>query len=211
MKDARTGRLIVFEGIDGTGKSTQIQLLGNYLRGLGHDILITREPTDGTFGQRIRALFSDRQRVSREEELELFLADRREHVELELAPALAAGRIILCDRYFLSTVAYQGANGLDPLRVLKMNDFAPEPDLALILEVSVATSLCRITKGRNEQLNDFEQADSLRRVKTIFDELDLPYIIRIDAEQDLDTVHQAIIAQVEPCLPQPVTEPFCQS
>lgn len=211
MKDARNGRLIVFEGIDGTGKSTQIKLLGSYLQKRGHDVLITREPTDGTYGRRIRALFTDRLRVSREEELELFLADRREHVERELLPALAAGRIILCDRYFLSTVAYQGANGLPPSAVLEMNNFAPDPDIALILEVSVATSLHRITTGRNEQLNDFEQADSLQRVKRIFDELDLPYIIRIDAEQALDAVHKAIVAHVEPCLPQPATEPLCQS
>lgn len=212
MIDVQPGRLIVLEGIDGTGKSTQIDLLGSYLRARGHDVLVTREPTDGVYGRKIRALFANRKQVSRQEELELFLDDRRDHVERELAPALAAGKIILCDRYFLSTVAYQGANGFDPLTVLAQNRFAPSPDIALILEVSIATSLRRITEGRREELNDFEQADSLRRVKAIFESLDLPYIVRIDAENTIEDTHRAIVAAVESrLLPKRMEEPLTQS
>lgn len=206
MKEVQPGKLIVFEGIDGTGKSTQIQMLGDTLKTKGYDVLVTREPTDGVYGRRIREHFTQRDKISREEELELFIADRRDHVERELNPALKEGKIVLCDRYFLSTVAYQGANGADPATVLSLNSFAPTPHIALILEVSVATSLHRITQGRKDQLNDFEQADTLKRVKTIFDGLDLPYIIRVDAEQDLHAVHKDIMTRVLPNLPQPILE-----
>jgi len=206
MKHAFPGRLIVFEGIDGTGKSTQILLLGEYLRRAGHEVLVTREPTDGKYGRKIRSLYADRKQVSRREELDLFLADRREHCETELMPALKAGTIVLCDRYFLSTVAYQGANGFDPLTILNENNFAPDPDLALIFEVSIATSLKRITQGRGEQLNDFEQEESLTKVRAIFDLLDLPYITRINAEQTIEHIHRAVIGAIKHVVPQPLPE-----
>jgi len=204
------GRLIVFEGIDGTGKSTQIRLLHEYLLRRGLQVLLTREPTDGPYGRRIRRLYGDRKQVDRREELELFLADRHEHVETELLPALARGTIVLCDRYFLSTVAYQGANGCDPAEILARNDFAPDPDLALLFEVDIATSLRRITIGRGEELNDFEQAETLARVSAIFSGLDLPYIYRIDAERSIEQVHLEVISAVGRVLPQSVMEPLVE-
>lgn len=207
---ALPGRLIVFEGIDGTGKSTQISLLGKYLGDRGHEVVVTREPTDGPFGRRIRELYADRGRVSRQEELDLFLADRRDHVETLLLPALSKGKIVLCDRYFLSTVAYQGANGFDPSEILRLNDFAPVPDLALIFEVSVATSLQRITAGRGEELNDFEQEETLTRVSAIFAALDLPYIRRIHAENGIAEIHRDVVSAVRTVLTQPVPEPLAQ-
>jgi len=210
MNHALPGRLIVFEGIDGTGKSTQIRLLHEYLSRRGLTVLLTREPTEGPYGQRIRRLYSDRKQLDYREELELFLADRREHVETELLPALAQGTIVLCDRYFLSTVAYQGANGCDPAEILARNDFAPDPDLALVFEVSIATSLERITIGRGEELNDFEQAETLARVSSIFSGLDLPYICRINAERSIEQVHRDVISAVDHVLPQSVTEPFVE-
>ena len=101
-----SGKLIVFEGIDGTGKSTQLTLLEKVLRELQIPVVSTREPTEGTYGRRIRALYTDRGSFSLQDELQLFLADRREHVRECIAPALAAGKIVLCDRYVLSTIAY---------------------------------------------------------------------------------------------------------
>jgi dTMP kinase len=111
MKRSKKGLLIVFEGIDGTGKSTQMSLLATALRQQGLEVLETREPTMGKFGQQIRALYNNRNGVTPEQELELFLADRREHVQNLLMPALMEGKIVLCDRYFLSTAAYQGCLG----------------------------------------------------------------------------------------------------
>ncbi|WP_136797971.1 dTMP kinase [Desulfosediminicola ganghwensis] len=200
MKHELPGRLIVFEGIDGTGKTTQIPLLADYLTNLGHKVQVTREPTTGQYGQKIRELYVQRTSVSREEELQLFIADRREHIEQLVMPALEKGEIVLCDRYYLSTAAYQGANGFDPMEIIKLNQFAPEPDIALIFEVSVDTSLERITNGRGEQLNDFEQEESLTRVSRIFSELDLPFIRRINAEKPIEEVHRSVVEAVKPVL-----------
>ncbi|MFV0437665.1 MAG: dTMP kinase [Desulfopila sp.] len=204
MNHSLPGRLIVFEGIDGTGKSTQAKLLGDFLRHGGYQVLVTREPTDGEYGQKIRKLYSDRTLVSKKEELELFLADRRQHVETELIPALTAGQIVVCDRYFLSTIAYQGANGFACADLLRRNSFAPDPDLALILEVSTATSRRRITSGRGERPNAFEQEEMLDRVSALFARLDLPYIRRIDAETPVEAIHREVVSAVRQVLPQPV-------
>jgi dTMP kinase len=194
------GLLIVFEGIDGTGKSTQMSLLATTLKMKGFDVIETREPTNGQFGQQIRALYTNRQGVSREQELELFLADRREHVQTLLTPALQQGKVILCDRYFLSTAAYQGAVGFSPVAIIEKNSFAPDPDLALLFSVPPQIGIERITAGRGDTLNDFEQEATLQKVAAIFDSLELPYIQRIDASGSIESVHQAVMQAVTPLL-----------
>lgn len=197
---ARKGLLIVFEGTDGTGKSTQLHLLNQYLQDRGYPVIATREPTEGAYGKKIRSLYTHRNTCSREEELELFLADRREHVQHLLTPALAQGKIILCDRYFLSTAAYQGARGFNPEHILQMNHFAPDPDLALLFQTSLDTGLNRITSGRGEKLNDFEQKDSLSQVATIFANIKRSYIQPIDANGSIEEVQRQVLCCVLPLL-----------
>lgn len=196
----RQGFLIVFEGTDGTGKSTQLQLLYDALQEAGYPVMSTREPTDGKYGQEIRQLYKNRHKYSNEEELELFLADRKEHVNQILAPALEGGDIILCDRYFLSTAAYQGANGFDPEVILARNSFAPDPDLALLFQVPIDIGLTRITSGRGETLNDFEQAENLQKVAAIFAAIDRPYIKKIDAAGSIESVHRMVMNHVSDLL-----------
>ena len=195
--DTPSGKLIVFEGIDGTGKTTQLTLLAKTLIDRSYPVVSTREPTDGTFGRKIRDLYNNRESVSRQEELELFLADRRQHVQEVLAPALHAGKIILCDRYVLSTVAYQGAAGFSPQEILARNDFAPTPDLALLFQAAPDVGIARITGKRGESLNDFERADTLARVAEIFSSLNQSYIRRIDATRGIAAVHESVINAVE--------------
>lgn len=197
----KTGLLIVFEGIDGTGKSTQLSLLAEFLRLKGLKVVETREPTNGPFGKKIRDLYTNRAAASREEELDLFLADRQEHVRNLIKPALCRGEIVLCDRYYLSTVAYQGAVGFSPATILEKNSFAPEPDMALLFCAPPQTTVARITGQRGEALNDFEQETSLQKVATIFDNLQLPCIHRIDATQSINEVHDAVVRAVVPLLP----------
>lgn len=194
------GLLIVFEGTDGTGKSTQLNLLWRYLIAHGYPVITTREPTEGRYGRKIRKLYTNRHNHSPEEELELFLADRREHVTTLLLPALEKGTIVLCDRYFLSTAAYQGAIGFDPESILEQNTFAPDPDVALLFRASLETGLKRITSGRGDALNDFEQRESLEKVAAIFAAIKRPYIRIIDAEGSIDDVHQRVLQQVTPLL-----------
>jgi dTMP kinase len=194
------GILIAVEGIDGTGKSTQVGLLAQYLRGKGCTVIQTREPTDGPYGRKIRQLYSDRSQCSPEEELELFVEDRRRHVQEVIDPALAEGHIVLTDRYYFSTAAYQGAAGLDPEEVFAKNSFAPEPDLVILLTMEPETSLARIRDLRGEELNAFEQEEQLHRVASLFASFDNPCILRIDAGGTLDQVGRKIQAAVETLL-----------
>lgn len=200
-KLSKQGVLIVFEGTDGTGKSTQLQLLSQYLQKIGYPVVATREPTEGRYGKKIRALYLNRCQYSREEELEMFLADRREHVRELLLPALKQGKVVLCDRYFLSTAAYQGARGFDPESILQKNNFAPDPDLALLFQVPLETGLERITSGRGDELNDFEQKENLNRVAVLFSSIKRPYIQPIDASGSIEEVHRQVIHYVTPLLP----------
>jgi dTMP kinase len=197
MERKRRGLLIAFEGIDGTGKSSQLQMLGATLVQLGHQVVMTREPTDGAYGRKIRSLFTSRFQITPAEELELFMADRREHVREVIEPALRAGRIVLTDRYYLSTAAYQGAVGQDPEAIMAANEaFAPVPDLVLLLTLPPDQSIHRIRALRGEVLNDFEQEEALIRVAGIFAGLDRYYIAWVDAAGSLAEVRDRVEARV---------------
>lgn len=202
-ESARSGLLIAFEGIDGTGKSTQIRLLAEKLTGRGYQVLATCEPTDGPYGRKIRELFTKRHHVSAEEELELFIADRREHVREVIKPALAEGKIVLTDRYYFSTAAYQGAAGQDPEKIIEMNEaFAPLPDLVLLLLVPTQVGVNRIKTFRQETPNDFEKESSLEKVAAVFAGLNRDFIKRLDGTQSVQEVHESIMVQVEDLLKQ---------
>lgn len=189
--------LIAIEGIDGTGKTSQVQSLGAYLQAKGMEVVVTREPTDGPYGQRIRALYTNRQAASPEEELELFIADRREHVADCIQPALSRGAVVVTDRYYYSTAAYQGARGADPQEIFRRNRFAPVPDLVLLLTLDIESSLRRIREQRQETLNDFERAEQLAKVAALFSAFDDPAIVRIDASGSFEEVEQQIRKTVD--------------
>jgi len=196
------GSLIAFEGIDGTGKSTQIALLRDVLQAKGLDVVLTREPTDGAYGQQIRQLYQARASVSHQEELALFLADRREHVGQIIAPALAQGKVVLTDRYYFSTAAYQGLFGVDPEGIIRQNEaFAPVPDLVILFELSPEQAVRRIQTYRQEVLNHFEQEESLRLVAQVFARVQRQYLKRIDASLPIGVVHAQIVALVASMLP----------
>lgn len=194
---AGRGALIVLEGIDGAGKSTQHARLARRLEAEGYGVVASREPTDGPHGRRIREIArAGRQAVSAEEEVRLFLDDRREHVERVIAPALSAGQVVLLDRYYLSTIAYQGALGIDTGFIQQANEsFAPPPDLALLLMLPVAEALARIRAGRAGGLDvTFERADYLERVAAIFRRMPERFDPRVtevrivDASGDVDAI-----------------------
>ena len=191
------GRLIAFEGLDGAGKSTQLRRLAAALRAAGHDVVETREPTDGAFGRRIRAMASSGARVAPEEELRWFLEDRREHVATVLRPGLAAGAIVLTDRYFLSTVAYQGARGLDAAQLLADAEAEfPLPDLVLLIDVDPERGLARVAGRAGVAEPAFEDSRLLADVAAIFRTLARPYVARIDGREEPDSVEAEIRAVV---------------
>ena len=189
------GWLIVFEGIDGAGKSTQVGLLAHALEAQGRTVVTTREPTDGPHGARIRRLSSEGAAVSLEEELELFIEDRKEHVREVIAPALSRGEVVISDRYYLSNVAYQGARGLSPGEVLERNEaLFPQPMAALLLEASPRQALGRV-EARGEALNlAYEREDFLVRVAGIYAEIDRPYLLRVAGDGSPTDVHQRVMA-----------------
>ena len=196
----KKGCLIVFEGIDGTGKSTQLQLLADQLQAKGIPVVTTREPTEGFYGQKIRALYTNRQQITKKEELQLFIQDRKDHVDNLIHPALVEKKVVLCDRYYLSTMAYQGAAGMDPKIIFEMNSFAPDPDLALLFRLDPVLSVQRITGKRGDTLNDFEQLESLKKVSRIFESMNFPFIHRVEAEQSVNDVHKKVMEVTMSCL-----------
>ena len=197
MDNKKKGILIAIEGIDGTGKSTQLKLLAGYLRDKGCTVVETREPTDGEYGQQIRKLYVNRDKFTLEEELELFIEDRRQHVRELIDPALAEGKLVLTDRYYFSTAAYQGAAGMDPVEVFNRNSFAPRPDLVILLTMSPEVSLVRIQDIRGEDLNDFEQEEQLRKVAELFASFEDPNIRRVSADAPLESVAREVQRTVD--------------
>jgi dTMP kinase len=184
--------LIVFEGLDGSGKTTQLLWLAGALRAAGHPVVTTREPTDGAFGRRIRAMAKGQEPPLPEEELRWFMEDRREHVSGVIVPALARGEIVLSDRYYLSSVSYQGARGLGWAGILARSEAEfPIPDLAVLLEIDPRQALARVReRGRTEPL--FEQADFLARVAALYRELPCAYVERIDGRREPEQVREAV-------------------
>jgi dTMP kinase len=181
---------IVFEGIDGSGKTTQAKLLASHFESLGVPIVLTREPSDGAVGLRIRSMTT---RPSPEEETRLFTEDRRDHTNRVILPALDRGETVICDRYVYSSVAYQGARGVDIGRILADNSvFAPAADVTFLLEIPPDTALGRIRAGRSSPLSPFEVREHLQAVAAIYRRLDDPFVCRIDAALPVEDVSARI-------------------
>ena len=191
------GVFIVLEGIDGTGKSTQARRLGEWFEKHGREVVLSREPTDGPWGRKLRESAATG-RLSPQDELQYFLNDRRQHVAEKITPSLAAGKVVILDRYYFSTMAYQGARGFDPAEIRRMNEeFAPVPDILLILDLDVGTAHARIGH-RGDSTNEFEKHESLMRCREIFLSLrDEPFVRVIDSNAPLDEVSERIRKAVE--------------
>jgi dTMP kinase len=168
-----TGTFITFEGIDGSGKSTQLRLLANYLRAQGCDPIVTREPGGTPVGLRLRtALLDAQEQVDPLTELLVFAADRAQHVRRVLRPALVDGAVVISDRYADATRAYQGAGrGFSPELISEIIKLATEglvPDLTLLFDVTVEESINRTTRrstrNKRDRL-DIEKEDFHTRVR----------------------------------------------
>jgi dTMP kinase len=192
------GLFIVIEGIDGTGKSTQVKRLGEWFAASGREVVLSREPTDFPWGKKLRASASTG-RLSPEDELQYFLNDRRQHVEELISPSLAAGKVVILDRYYFSSMAYQGSRGFDPQEIRRLNEaFAPVPDFLLILDLDVDEALVRIGV-RDETADEFEKRDNLERCREIFLSLrDEPFARVISASGSQDEISVKIQAAVSP-------------
>jgi len=199
-RQPQKGLLVVLEGIDGSGKTTQARSLLRRLRYRGHKAVFFREPTRGKWGRAIKKLAARADSLTPDEELNLFVQDRRENVEKNLKPALEAGKIVVLDRYYFSTIAYQGAKGIDTGRIRRKNEaFAVKPDLVIVLDVDAGAGLARI-RGRKTRDELFEREDYLARVRDIFLGFKGPRFVHLDGRGDRRSVGRAIWARVEPLL-----------
>jgi dTMP kinase len=187
-------KLIVFEGIDGSGKTSLSRLFLKYLTQKGIPAVWLREPTDSALGDKIRSVAQNSEQISPQQELDYFIQDRRWDVENNILPALQSGKTVVLDRYFYSNACYQGARGLDMNAIIDLNlAFAPQPDLTFIIDVDVDRALGRISSSRPGLAMLFEKKDFLLKVRSNYLKLTGPQLAHIDGNRDIDTVLADII------------------
>lgn len=169
-KRLKRGVLIAIEGIDGAGKTTQAKILVETLTKKGYFVVGLHEPTGGKWGKKIKELARNgRHKTKPETELDLFYLDRLEDVGKNIRPSLQEKKIVIMDRYYFSSVAYQGERGLNPDYIEKKNEtIAPIPDITIILDLDPEVSLKRIRHKRNVTPNHFERKKYLERVRQAF-------------------------------------------
>ena len=169
--------LINLEGIDGCGKSTQSQLLMDEFEKNDEKTILLKEPTNGKYGRKLWEMLSGKIEATTEEILELFVMDRKEHVDQKINPALNEGKIVLMDRYYYSTMAYQAAAGIDVKRIRKDNKFAPKPDIVLIFDLPADLAMKRV---RGHSVADvFEKEEHLEKVRKAYLNLEDDPLVRI--------------------------------
>ena len=171
------GVLVNLEGIDGCGKSTQSKLLLEKLEGEGEKVIILKEPTKRPHGQKLWDVLHGKRKATNEEILELFVLDRIQHVEEKIQPALDDGTVILMDRYYYSSMAYQVAGGIDVEEIREKHVFAPKPDIVLIFDLPVSIALERV-KGHSNA-DEFEKEEHLEKVREAYLDLGNDPLVRI--------------------------------
>ena len=198
-------RFIVIDGPDGAGKSTQVEMLARALRAGGLNVCQVRDPGGTAIGEKIRAILLDRKHdeMSVRCELMLYMASRAQLAEQVIRPALAAGQCVLGDRYISSTVAYQGAGGLDTESILAAGRIAVGdawPDLTIILDLPVALGLERVCAkhGKPRGLDRMESKDLAfhRKVRELFLKQatdDSQHFAVIDAAGEIEQVHRQLM------------------
>lgn len=170
IKNSYPGKLIVLEGLDGSGLSTQANLLGDFLIKKDYQVVLTKEPTlDSEAGKKIRKILDKKEKISPQKFQELFTKDRKGHLEKLIIPALKEGKIVISDRYFFSSFAYGTADGLDLNRLIKLNDNFLLPDITFLLKVSPEVCLERIQKrNKSEERTLFEEKEKLAKVWQVY-------------------------------------------
>ena len=190
------GKFIVIEGLDGCGKSTQIKLLGNKLINSGKEVLLTEEQTKGAVGRLIVQVLNGKIFLPLDSLQLLFVADRSDHLYQTIEPALKEGKVVICDRYFWSTVAY-GSLELDKNWLLKIHRYCRRPDMTIFIDISPEECLKRINK-RGDQKDIFEKKEKLIQIRESYFWLmnKFPDTIVIDGEQSILAMADEIFKQI---------------
>ncbi len=205
----KNGLFIVVDGIDGSGKSEIVKMLHNYLfsKHKRYRILTTREPTHGKYGNKIREMLREEKdpKSNKEKIMRLFIKDRQEHLRNTIEPFLKKSggdelNIVICDRYYYSTIAFQGAQGLDMKSLINKNKNFRKPDISLILDADPYLALKRIENRAKEK---FEQLDIMEKIRANF--LELPKLLSdnikiIDSNKSLNEAFEDIKKEVDKVL-----------
>ncbi len=202
----KRGLFITFEGADGCGKTTQLKLLAEYLIQKGYEVLITREPGAKGLGEKIREILLNYDgEVSDRCESFLFLADRAQHIDMVINPAVSRGCIVLCDRHTDSSVAYQGYGRQLPVDRIKMlNELAVNgrhPDLTLVFDIDVETSMARV--GQQKDRMESAGNEFFNRVRQGYLEIakEEPERVKvIDASKSIEEIHLVVTKLAEDVL-----------
>lgn len=194
-KNSYGGLFVVFEGLDGSGQSTQVELLRDYFVGQNQAVLLTKEPTRWTkAGKRIREVLDEKIQTEPLKLQELFCEDRKEHLKKEIIPALKEGKMVVCDRYFFSTIAFGGIDvSIEKLKLMN-RDFL-YPNIIFFLRARPEVCLQRIEK-RGEGIKFFEKLEKLKRVAENYEELikAFPDVSAVNGEKSIEVIHQKIIS-----------------
>lgn len=202
----KKGLFITFEGADGCGKTTQLNLLKEYLEKKGYDVILTREPGAKGLGIKIREILLNYDgEVSNRCESFLFLADRAQNIDIIVNPAIKNGKIVLCDRHTDSSVAYQGyGRGLDIEQIKALNNLATggkTPDLTLVFDVDIETSMKRV--GNEKDRMESAGVEFFNRVRNGYLEIakQEPERIKvIDSTKSIEDVHNQVLQVIEQIL-----------
>lgn len=201
------GLFIVLDGLDGSGKSEMTIQLNDYLsKNDIYKVLVTREPTDNKYGKEIRGILASEKdpQINGQKLLHLFIKDREDHLKNTIIPFLNklddGANIVICDRYYYSTIAFQATQGLDIIMLIEINKEFLRPDVAFILDIKPEIALERI-KGRKKE--KFEQLEFMNKLREKF--LEMPKLLNdnikiIDSSKDKDTVFNEIKKEVDKLL-----------
>lgn len=201
------GLFIVLDGLDGSGKSEMTIQLNDYLsKNDIYKVLVTREPTDNKYGKEIRGILASEKdpQINGQKLLHLFIKDREDHLKNTIIPFLNklddGANIVICDRYYYSTIAFQATQGLDIIMLIEINKEFLRPDVAFILDIKPEIALERI-KGRKKE--KFEQLEFMNKLREKF--LEMPKLLNdnikiIYSSKDKDTVFNEIKKEVDKLL-----------
>ena len=199
----KKGLFITFEGADGCGKTTQMQLLAEYLQKKGYDVVLTREPGARGLGEKIREiLLSYDGEVSDRCESFLFLADRAQNIDIIVNPAVNDGKIVLCDRHIDSTVAYQGyGRGLDIERINMLNSIATDnrlPDLTFVFDIDTETAMKRVGNDKDRMESAGKEFHSrVRQGYLNLAENEPERIKLLDASKSIEDIHKGVVSIID--------------
>lgn len=194
IKSNYPGKFIVIEGLDGSGKSAQIELLVSFLKDMGKEVILTKEPTiDSKVGRKIKKVLKGEIKIDSLELQKLYVQDRKEHLENKVIPALKEEKFVVSSRYAFSTFAYGASDSLNVDLLIKMNERFLLPNLTIIIDVSPESCVKRI-EGRGELKELFEKKEKLIKVNEFYKKIPEMFenVIMVNGERTIPEVFEEI-------------------